>query len=237
MFPMPNLGGIGDIILIQNLKTGNYYIDCMLIILFLFLLHHGDIFVYITRGINFMYSMNKETTKQMVVNMKKGDMHRIFYQGNQYIVGYNSMHVNITYPDPIIYILDYYTDIIEEKRKRQEKNGLIINLRYIEVIDKNNNMAKVYIPRTNLPIEIETLTKTDRYNEYVMTGLRTIWGVSLNKIEQEFGETYLHYLNQQAAKFIEDHLLFVDDNILRTTKKGKFLSDGIASDLFLLNLE
>ena len=155
MFPMPNLGGIGDIILIQNLKTGNYYIDCMLIILFLFLLHHGDIFVYITRGINFMYSMNKETTKQMVVNLKKGDMHRIFYQGNQYIVGYNSMHVNITYPDPIIYILDYYTDIIEEKRKKHEKNGSIINLRYIEVIDKNNNMAKVYIPRTNLPIEIE----------------------------------------------------------------------------------
>jgi hypothetical protein len=155
MFPIPNLGGIGDIILIQNLKTGNYYIDCMLIILFLFLLHHGDIFTYITRGINFMYSMNRETTKQMVVNLKKGDMHRIFYQGNQYIVGYSSMHVNITYPDPIIYILDYYTDIIEEKRKRKEKNGSIINLRYIEVIDKNNNLAKVYIPRTNLPIEIE----------------------------------------------------------------------------------
>lgn len=101
----------------------------------------------------------------------------------------------------------------------------------------NNSLYIKSIQENKLPIEIETLTKTDRYNEYVMTGLRTIWGVSLNKIEQEFGETYLHYLNQQAAKFIEDHLLFVDDNILRTTKKGKFLSDGIASDLFLLNLE
>lgn len=101
----------------------------------------------------------------------------------------------------------------------------------------NNSLYIKSIQENKLPIEIETLTKTDRYNEYVMTGLRTIWGVSLNKIEQEFGETYLHYLNQQAAKFIEDHLLFVDDHILRTTKKGKFLSDGIASDLFLLNLE
>ena len=101
----------------------------------------------------------------------------------------------------------------------------------------NNSLYIKSIQENKLPIEIETLTKTDRYNEYVMTGLRTIWGVSLNKIEQEFGETYLHYLNQQAAKFIEDHLLFIDDNILRTTKKGKFLSDGIASDLFLLNLE
>lgn len=101
----------------------------------------------------------------------------------------------------------------------------------------NNSLYIKSLQENILPIEIETLTKTDRYNEYIMTGLRTIWGVSLERIEQEFGKTYLDYLNRQAAKFIEDHLLFVDDNILRTTKKGKFLSDGIASDLFLLNLE
>ena len=101
----------------------------------------------------------------------------------------------------------------------------------------NNALYIKSIQENKLPIEIETLTKTDRYNEYIMTGLRTIWGVSLDRIEEEFGKTYLDYLNQQAAKFIEDHLLFVDENILRTTKNGKFLCDGIASDLFLLNLE
>ena len=100
----------------------------------------------------------------------------------------------------------------------------------------NNSLYIKSIQENKLPIEIETLTKTDRYNEYIMTGLRTIWGVSLERVEQEFGKIYLDYLNRQAAKFIEDHLLFVDENILRTTKKGKFLSDGIASDLFLLNL-
>lgn len=99
----------------------------------------------------------------------------------------------------------------------------------------NNSIYIKSIQENKLPIEIETLTKTDRYNEYIMTGLRTIWGVSLERVEQEFGKTYLDYLNKQAAKFMEDHLLFIDDNILRTTKKGKFLSDGIASDLFLLN--
>jgi oxygen-independent coproporphyrinogen-3 oxidase len=101
----------------------------------------------------------------------------------------------------------------------------------------NNVLYLKSISENTLPSETETLTKTDRYNEYVMTGLRTIWGISLNRIETEFGKTYLDYLNQQAAKYIEDHLLFVDENILRTTKSGKFLSDGIASDLFLLNLE
>lgn len=101
----------------------------------------------------------------------------------------------------------------------------------------NNALYLKSISENKLPIETETLTKTDRYNEYIMTGLRTIWGVSLDRIATEFGYTYLNYLNQQAAKYIEDNLLFMDENILRTTKKGKFLSDGIASDLFLLNLE
>jgi oxygen-independent coproporphyrinogen-3 oxidase len=101
----------------------------------------------------------------------------------------------------------------------------------------NNALYLKSIQENKLPLETETLTKTDRYNEYVMTGLRTIWGISLDRIATEFGKTYLDYLNQQAAKYIEDHLLFIDDNILRTTKSGKFLSDGIASDLFLLNLE
>ncbi|GAA4047011.1 radical SAM family heme chaperone HemW [Flavobacterium chungnamense] len=99
----------------------------------------------------------------------------------------------------------------------------------------NNTLYLKSIQENKLPSETETLSKTDRYNEYVMTGLRTIWGISLDRIQTEFGTTYLDYLNQQAAKYIEDHLLFVDENILRTTKKGKFLSDGIASDLFMLN--
>jgi oxygen-independent coproporphyrinogen III oxidase len=101
----------------------------------------------------------------------------------------------------------------------------------------NNSLYIKSIQEGKLPMETEQLTKTDRYNEYIMTGLRTIWGVSLERVEHEFGSTYRTYLEQQAARYLEDHLLYLDDNILRTTRKGKFLSDGIASDLFLLNLE
>jgi oxygen-independent coproporphyrinogen III oxidase len=101
----------------------------------------------------------------------------------------------------------------------------------------NNTLYMKAIAASQLPMESEILTLTDRYNEYIMTGLRTIWGVSLERVANEFGQTYFDYLLQQANKYIEDHLLFVDDNILKTTKKGKFLSDGIASNLFLLNLE
>jgi oxygen-independent coproporphyrinogen-3 oxidase len=101
----------------------------------------------------------------------------------------------------------------------------------------NNSLYLKAIAENKLPSETEILSKTDQYNEYIMTGLRTIWGVSLDKIETEFGSSYLEYLYQQAEKYISDNLLTVENNILKTTKKGKFLSDGIASDLFLLNLD
>jgi oxygen-independent coproporphyrinogen-3 oxidase len=101
----------------------------------------------------------------------------------------------------------------------------------------NNTFYLKAIAENKVPSEIEILSKTDQYNEYIMTGLRTIWGVSLERIETEFGSSYLEYLHQQAEKYISDNLLTVENNILKTTKKGKFLSDGIASDLFLLNLE
>ena len=97
---------------------------------------------------------------------------------------------------------------------------------------KNN---AIYISKINLnqlPLEVETLTVNDKYNEYVMTGLRTIWGVSLDNIEKQFGKSFLEYLLQQANQYINKQMLYIEDNNLKTTKTGKFLSDGIASDLF-----
>jgi len=99
----------------------------------------------------------------------------------------------------------------------------------------NNALYLKSLADDKLPNEIEILSKTDRYNEYVMTGLRTIWGVSLDRIEEEFGNSYLKYLQKQSQKFLDDDLLFVENKILKTTSKGKFLTDGIASDLFLVN--
>ena len=101
----------------------------------------------------------------------------------------------------------------------------------------NNSLYLKAIENNELPIENEILTVSDRYNEYIMTGLRTIWGVSLEKIEKEFGVDYLDYLQKQSQKFLDDELLSVENNILKPTAKGKFLTDGIASDLFYLNLE
>jgi oxygen-independent coproporphyrinogen-3 oxidase len=98
------------------------------------------------------------------------------------------------------------------------------NTRYIKSLEDNS-----------LPNDVETLSQTDCYNEYIMTGLRTIWGVSLLRIEKEFGKENLNYLLAQATPYITQELLYIRDNILKTTEKGQFLCDGIASELFKIN--
>ena len=106
------------------------------------------------------------------------------------------------------------------------------NLKYIKAIQNNK-----------LPCTSELLSKNDKYNEYVMTSLRTIWGISLQKIEQVFGMDYVQHLKSCAEKFIDQNLLLTSSDFgenqnriekLKLTKKGKFLADGIASSLFMI---
>ena len=82
------------------------------------------------------------------------------------------------------------------------------------------------------PFTQEILSVQDRYNEYMMTGLRTMWGVSIDKVAQRFGPEYRDYLIEQAKEPMAEELLENTDGVLLVTKKGKFLSDGIAAQLF-----
>lgn len=101
---------------------------------------------------------------------------------------------------------------------------------------RNNSKYIQSIQQGELPIMRETLSLTDQYNEYIMTGLRTIWGVSLEKVKADYGDNYHRYLLMQSKKYRDEELLYIEGDELKTTHKGKFLSDGIASDLFKLNL-
>lgn len=101
----------------------------------------------------------------------------------------------------------------------------------------NNNIYLKSLQENKLPLETEELTVTDRYNEYVMTGLRTIWGVDAKRVQADFGDQFSNYLLKEAAPFVQQGLLSFENNILKTTRDGKFLADGLASDLFFVNLE
>ena len=102
---------------------------------------------------------------------------------------------------------------------------------------RNNSLYIKALKEDRLPAEHEELSKTDRFNEMIMTGLRTIWGVSLEEVREQFGTLYESYLMQQSETYIKEQLLYIESGKLLVTKKGKFLSDGIASHLFKLNLE
>ncbi len=101
---------------------------------------------------------------------------------------------------------------------------------------RNNAQYIKNLTKGILPSSSELLTKTDHYNEMVMTGLRTMWGVSLLAVEQEIGVAFKRYLLEQATSFINQDLLYIENDTLKLQKEASFLSDGIAASLFKLNL-
>lgn len=98
----------------------------------------------------------------------------------------------------------------------------------------NNSKYIKSIEASELPSESERLSIENRFNEYIMTGLRTMWGVSLQKIETEYGLKIKEELVNNSKQLITSNYLVIEDQHLKITKTGKFLSDGIASELFLV---
>ena len=84
-----------------------------------------------------------------------------------------------------------------------------------------------------LPETIEELNMYDRFNEYVMTSLRTMWGTSLDKIHADYGISFREHIKTNQQRFIEKAWLFDDNGYLKLTQEGKFFADYIASELFV----
>ena len=95
------------------------------------------------------------------------------------------------------------------------------NSKYIQSI-KNNI----------IPSNEEKLTNSEKFNDYIMTSLRTIWGADLILIKKKFGKTIHSDLNKQIQKWIKSKDIFQEKEKIYLTTKGKFISDSICSDLF-----
>ena len=80
-------------------------------------------------------------------------------------------------------------------------------------------------------MDSETLSDATRYNEYIMTGLRTMWGIDYGTIK-EFGDKYYDYFCEMIAKAIQDDLVFQAGDNITLTQAGKFFADRIAMTLF-----
>jgi len=98
-----------------------------------------------------------------------------------------------------------------------------VNSQYIEAIEKNQSY-----------FEIEQLTENERFNDYLLTHLRTMWGITFEEIRLIFGSLYLRHLDKELKKYTHSTLLTISDETVSLTDEGMFVSDSIISELFLV---
>ena len=80
--------------------------------------------------------------------------------------------------------------------------------------------------------EKEKINAIDQYNEFIMLGLRTQWGININELKEKFGTQNLAYFKQEIQKYIENGKVEYTPPIYRLSNQGKLFADGIAADLF-----
>lgn len=81
--------------------------------------------------------------------------------------------------------------------------------------------------------EREILSLDDKFNEYVMTALRTSWGCNMEKIERDYGKSYASHFLKNINKYLENGEMLKENNTYFLSEEGKLFADGIAADLFL----
>lgn len=99
----------------------------------------------------------------------------------------------------------------------------------------NNNAYIRYLENDLSFFESEKLSKTMRYNEYILTSLRTMWGCDRETIKTNFGEDYLDSFLNEAEKYINSGLINKTENRFTLSDKGKLYADKITTNLFMID--
>ena len=85
----------------------------------------------------------------------------------------------------------------------------------------------------SLVFEREILDPKRRYNDYILTSLRTMWGVDLKYLEEEFSKESRDYCVSLAKRLLEYGMINIKNESLILTKQGKFIADNIISELLM----
>lgn len=89
------------------------------------------------------------------------------------------------------------------------------------------------IESDSLLFDKEELDRKTRFNEYIMTSLRTMWGINLDYVEDVFDKEGYDYIRNLSGKFIDYGLMRQEKQTLVLTNQGKMISDNIISELML----
>jgi oxygen-independent coproporphyrinogen-3 oxidase len=98
----------------------------------------------------------------------------------------------------------------------------------------NNQLYIKSLSQNKLAKETEILTEKEQFNEMLMIGLRTIWGVNLSSLKKKFSTEFIEKFQFEIKNKLEDGILSIENNHLKIPEKHWFLADGIAADLFLI---
>jgi oxygen-independent coproporphyrinogen-3 oxidase len=101
----------------------------------------------------------------------------------------------------------------------------------------NNALYAKQLSQNMLTNECEILSKTDAYNEYVMTSIRTIFGTHLSKIKEDFEDEVEKHFLLEISPFRSNGWVKETDGIFTLTHSGKLFCDYITENLFLSNEE
>lgn len=91
------------------------------------------------------------------------------------------------------------------------------------------------IMRVNPHFDEELIDQAKAYNEFIMTGLRTIWGCSISILEDRFGSKMLEYCLEAASPYLKNRQLKIIDNVITIDAESVFISDQIMSDLMIVD--
>ncbi len=100
-------------------------------------------------------------------------------------------------------------------------------------ISNNEIYIKNILENNKIPFELEILTPKDKYNEYLLTHLRTHFGINLEKIKTIFGEFWGTTQENILEKYLKNEFLVQKENFIFLTQKGKLIADTITEDFFV----
>lgn len=100
-------------------------------------------------------------------------------------------------------------------------------------VSNNSLYIKNITDKNEAYFEKEILSESDQFNEYILTSLRTIWGIDVLVLNTKFNSEILNSFNEKIKTYISSDMIIFNNNKYVLTSNGKLFADKIASELFV----
>ncbi|WP_294304814.1 radical SAM family heme chaperone HemW [uncultured Chryseobacterium sp.] len=181
-------------------------------------------------------ALEKWISKGKVVSPKEEEQNREFYYLSDFLKDHGFEHYEVSnFAKP-----GFYSRHNSSYWKYKEYLGIGPSAHSYNGADiRSWNVAnnQQYIKKLNVNLlakEEEILSPEDQFNEMIMIGLRTIWGVDLGSLKEKFNSNILEHFQHEIKQKLNEEILVIEDNHLKIPEKHWFMADGIASDLFIV---